>query len=513
MSFPPSKPQQVILETVQTSTDHIVIDAKAGSGKTTTLKLIVNVLSDAERICLLAFNRTIMAELKEKIPARSNLNISTCHSAGMKILGTGKEKIRVDDKNQKIKDLMVTMCAQWGWDLSQEDYREMRQTVMNLIDLARMGMASTVHEVRALATKHNMDIWEDEDQKVIQCLEILKKHRSLIDFTDMIWLAAIGSESEYRFPKYTTILVDECQDLSMAQQVMIKKMLAPGGRIIAVGDPQQAIYGFAGADSDSFQNLKSLPNAQLLPLNECFRCGKEIIKAAQKFCPDIEAFSGNGEGEVGERSVNDIKDGDFVLCRNTLPLVKLCYKLIGEGKAAFVKGRDIGANLINLVKKAKGERLEDVEATCNKELNLHYKKLCRLNPQLSPGEIEGLSSWITQLEKVKIIKLIIANNGTVVDKTSLIYKISNIFQESKDGGICLSTIHKAKGLEADRVFIVDAYLMPSKFAKLEWQKEQEKNLQYVAYTRAKKLLAFVNDWTAQDEKDNEPYMPEMAHDN
>jgi DNA helicase-2/ATP-dependent DNA helicase PcrA len=507
--FKPSNFQTAIIEAVKTTRTHIVIDAKAGSGKTSTLKLIVNELGDDERICLLAFNRTIATELTEKIPARSNLQISTCHSAGMKILKTGKNAIKVDDKNQKIRDLLTTMCAQWGWDLSQEDYRDMRQTVSTLIDLARMDMASTVHEVRALAQKHNLDIWEDEDAKVIQCLDILKRHRSTIDFTDMIWLSAIGTESEYRYPRYTTILVDECQDLSKAQQTMILKMLAPGGRIIAVGDPQQAIYGFAGADSESFTMLKSLPNAQILPLNECYRCGKKIIEAAKRFCPGIEAFAGNCDGEVGSKSVNDIQDGDFVLCRNTMPLVKLCYKLIGEGKAAFVKGRDIGANLINLVKKAKGDTLEAVQATCDKELAAHYRKLCRLNPQLSEGEIQSLSSWVTQEEKVKIIKLIIANNGTVVDKWSLIEKINKIFQEGQKGGICLSTIHKAKGLEADNVFIVDAYLMPSKFAKLEWQKEQEKNLQYVAYTRAKKLLAFVSDWTAQDEKDNEPYMKEI----
>jgi ATP-dependent exoDNAse (exonuclease V) beta subunit len=82
----------------------------------------------------------------------------------------------------------------------------------------------------------------------------------------------------------------------------------------------------------------------------------------------------------------------------------------------------------------------------------------------------------------------------------IISKIDEIFpKRDKKSGISLSTIHKAKGLEADNVFIACESLMPSKSAKKDWEIHQEYNLMYVAYTRAKNILGFI------DEKDFEKF--------
>ena len=87
---------------------------------------------------------------------------------------------------------------------------------------------------------------------------------------------------------------------------------------------------------------------------------------------------------------------------------------------------------------------------------------------------------------------------------SVINKINAIFSDNaENGGIILSTIHKSKGLEADRVFIIHSELMPSKFAKKAWERTQEKNLIYVAYTRAKSVLGFVSDFNAYEKGSSE----------
>ena len=75
----------------------------------------------------------------------------------------------------------------------------------------------------------------------------------------------------------------------------------------------------------------------------------------------------------------------------------------------------------------------------------------------------------------------------------LVEKINSIFSGNKEDAIQLSTVHKAKGLEADNVFILCPSLMPSKIAKKDWEWETEKNLIYVAYTRAKKSLNFLSE--------------------
>ena len=74
-----------------------------------------------------------------------------------------------------------------------------------------------------------------------------------------------------------------------------------------------------------------------------------------------------------------------------------------------------------------------------------------------------------------------------------IHKIKAIFTDDIDG-ICLSTVHKVKGLEADRVFIVRPDLLPMTTVTKGWQVQQEKNLEYVAITRARMELIYDYKW-------------------
>ena len=93
---------------------------------------------------------------------------------------------------------------------------------------------------------------------------------SKMDFTDMIFLPI---KFGVAVKQYDFVFIDECQDLNSCQRELMQKAIKPNtGRFVAVGDPAQAIYGFAGADSDSFKKLCNIPNTIQLPLSVCYRC-------------------------------------------------------------------------------------------------------------------------------------------------------------------------------------------------------------------------------------------------
>lgn len=258
-----------------------------------------------------------------------------------------------------------------------------------------------------------------------------------------------------------------------------------------------SIYGFNGADFESFKKFTKLENTIELPLSVCYRCDRNIINLAKGIVQNIEFFEKNGEGVVNEEArVDEIKDGDMVLCRNTYPLVKLCFDYLKKGVKAIIKGRDIGNALIGIIQKSKTEDINQLFAFLYDDLEKTKKKIIK-NHNLIEEEAEEHELYIKQKENIEIIELL----GNQAENCSeIISKLKNIFSDSDSDGIQLSTIHKSKGLESDRVFIIHRDLIPSKFAQTQWQIDQEYNLLYVAYTRAKKYLGFVIDFDAFEDK-------------
>jgi hypothetical protein len=115
------------------------------------------------------------------------------------------------------------------------------------------------------------------------------------------------------------------------------------------------------------------------------------------------------------------------------------------------------------------------------------------NHKMIKSEAMEDSQVIIMNEKIQAIEVL---SEGINNPHDVIIKIKELFSNDKKSGICLSNMHKSKGLESERVFIIHQELIPSKYAKLPWQMEQERNLEYVAYTRAKTTLGFVNDFDA-----------------
>ena len=232
-----------------------------------------------------------------------------------------------------------------------------------------------------------------------------------------------------------------------------------------------------------------------LPLSVCYRCDSTIIDLAKSIVPQIEARDNAPAGVVCNESViADVKDGDMVLCRVSAPLVKLCMRYISQGVKAYVKGRDIGKNLINMIKKTNKKRMPEVMEKLERELGRIIGKVVA-KTHCSEQEARESNAYRSYEDKLNVITIL---SEGLEDAEEVMDRIDMIFSDDSKNGICLSTVHKSKGLESDRVFII----CPDKFyvkscMRVPWMAEQERNLVYVAITRAKHFLGYVTDFSAE----------------
>ena len=314
-------------------------------------------------------------------------------------------------------------------------------------------------------------------------VSIMADEDGIIDYNDMIYMPIVAKAE---FQMYDLVLVDEAQDLDPIQHEILQASLDPdSGRLIVVGDPNQAIYGFRGADADSFQTLIQRFGCEVYPLTVSFRCPKAVVKQAQTLVPAIESAPEAPEGIVEAREIwkaSEIKVGDAILCRNTAPLIPIFYRLIGAGVPAKVMGSEIGKGLITIVKnKIRGDTKLMVSTSIDEWSRYEYNK----------AHQKGFDHQAAlAMEKGQILHMILERVADFDPKAAMIQDLKRMFSKGV-APVTLSTIHRAKGLEFPRVWFVDDHLIPSKYATQPWQIQQEHNLMYVGITRAQKELYFV----------------------
>jgi DNA helicase II / ATP-dependent DNA helicase PcrA len=525
-NFKPSIYQQGIYDFLTEGKGNAVVSAVAGSGKTTTLINALNLIPSELNVLFLAFNKSIAQELSERVPrSATNIEVRTLHAYGYFSL-TKSHKSEIDNNKYKkllrdiqmysemfdlehlkkynFKPQIIKMIDDFMFDDTEKELIEDKiayfNRVMKLTDLGRLNLIDLkiqdngIDQLKELSEKHNVEIINGECYRAWLLINIGASYLEKADFTDMVFLP---NYLNLQTTKYDIVFIDECQDLNSCQRELMKKAIKPNtGRFIAVGDEKQAIYGFAGADSDSFQKLIDIPNTITLPLSVCYRCGSDIIDYVKKLMPTIEASPNAKKGLIDKNfSYKNIVKGDMVICRNTMPLVSLCMKYLSQGVKAFVMGTDISASLITMIescrKKTEEFSCENIFARIYKEKNKLVKNVMN-KEKCTEQEAQENNLVISFTDKIQTLETL--SSGCITGD-DLIDKLKKIFSDDADG-ICLSTIHKSKGLEADRVFIIHEELMPSKHAKKDWEKVQEKNLMYVAYTRAKSVLGFVTDFDA-----------------
>jgi len=498
MKFKPTKEQERIFLFIKKRHENILIKAYAGAGKTSTVVEAVNLIPKTKKIMFLAFNKHIQQELKTKLP--EHVRCYTTYG-----LGFGAIKRKYGDSIEfdefKIDKIIKKKSKRWNLEeyMEEEEVTLYLQNLKKMVDLCRLTLTLKKEYIPYVADRHDNPLKKPNDVKrIMKVLDTASNDRKTLDYTDMVYLPAID-KSIWMFPQ-DYVFIDEIQDISRCQIKIIEKVLKRDkitgkleGRLIAVGDYYQGIYGFNGADEKSFQWFENFKNTKVLPLSISFRCSKNVIKEAQTIVPNIQARENAPEGIVRNGSVLDeAKDGDFVLCRTTMPLIKLFFEFLTQHKKVVIKGSDIGLQLIELIIKIKSIGALDKYWTYKLQ---KFRKDLQREGILNPNEHTGYS---TLEDKVNVLLFLAKLSDDIPD---LKRKIKTIFTDKLEG-IILSTVHKIKGLEADRVFIIRPDLMPLPNSRA-WQAIQEQNLKYVAITRAKNELIYDRDWTDEEEKNEE----------
>jgi len=274
------------------------------------------------------------------------------------------------------------------------------------------------------------------------------------------------------------VFVDETQDLNKAQLALVKRSVKTGGMVVAVGDDRQAIYRWRGADSNAMPNMVKELNAVVLPLSVTYRCGKSIVSLAQTLVPDYVAGENNSEGTINRNVTSDammksVKVGDFVLSRTNAPLVRFCLQTLRAGIPANIQGKDIGAGLLALVNKSRATDINGLLEWLTAYQERETAKLVKSNKAEKVDELN---------DRVEVIRALCDGTDTI---DALIVRMKSLFSDDDDANkVVFSSVHRAKGLERDNVFVLENTFKPS--ASVE-----ESNLAYVAWTRAKHTLSFV----------------------
>lgn len=529
--YPPNRFQQKALEEVAFGLGNIEIDAKAGSGKTTLLKMVASLLVkmgvSPYKVLFQAFNKSIEIELNEQLP--DDFKAKTSHALGFAMCKayyktmTGKNIYR--PKFNKYKDIAYELAEKLypSKDEKGERYKA-RNKIQALTDkvLANAIEPTDEEAIIAIAEHYGIDgLTANIIKSVADAAAMgIKRFQDTgeIDFIDMIWLPyALNMQPERQ---YDWLLVDECQDLNVLQQSISQKHLKPDGRIILVGDPRQAIYGFAGADAESFKNLQIMFDAKMLELNICYRCPTSHINLAKTLVPSIEPAPSAEAGTLEYKHMTNLAKtmtaGSMVICRLNAPLISAYFEFIKIEKPAIIMGRDVASNLTKIIDEV-AKRQGFIYRDIGKHLAQYFKQeraFLETKPN-SENQIAQLSDSIDCLQ-------VCVANFDARDVTTLKEKLEALFVDETDKNfdpkqvVMLCTVHKSKGLEADHIGLLFQRAKPKNGSlewenimplswenQREWEAEQERNIMYVAYTRAKKTLSIFGGY----DEENPPQAP------
>lgn len=475
--------QERVFDFCENEEGNAIVEAVAGSGKTTT---IVEALRRIEfqypDTLFLAFNKSIAEELKSR-----GVNARTFHSLTYgpvtKHLG-----IRQVDSN-KTKKIMNSM-------LTFDEIKLYGSFVQRLVGLGKqMGIGCLCNDTEdqwyGIIEHHDLSL-ESERASLTRAVELSREifdrgndERSA-DFDDLLYLAVKDGIS---LPKFDFIFVDEAQDTNAIQRAILRKAMRKDARMVAVGDPAQAIYGFRGSDSNSLNLIGEEFKCIRLPLTVSYRCPRNVVAHAQKWVDHIQAFEGAPEGEVitmNKWKTTDIQAGDMVVCRTVKPIIALAYKMMKtKGVAPYVLGRDIGMSMKALIRKMNAY---DVDGLILRLDDWKSREVEQALVRVQDSKIQAIE------DKYEAILCLIDGMEEGEERTidRLLQIIDDLFTDKANSAM-LCTIHKAKGLENKRVFWMNSKKMPPPWAKLEWQREQEYNLCYVATTRAKETLILIEE--------------------
>src|SRR5262245_24742915 len=468
------------------SQDNIIVQACPGAGKTTNIKHLWSL--DDRPTVYLVFNKHNQLEAQGKIPSKKGSDVFTLNGLGHRAVMNTFGRIQLEPR--KVLNIVKDNkdAQRKPQTMAYKVINEREVTLGRAVCNAKITALDTVmgsSEYHDMLSQYDLESYDGMLEDINTCLDINDNMTSTIDFNDQIRLPAL-----YRcnIPQYHNVLVDECQDLNIMQAKMVSHL--QGKRFVFVGDKHQSIYGFRGAMASSMHHLSTTFNCVELPLSITYRCGQSIVREAQRIYPDIEPWDSSPMGTVTRGIVVDceklhadyFRDPDtLILCRINSPLVCMAFGLLRDGIACHVRGRDIGNGLASLIRKLDVPTVRGLIDALEAWRELELQKALAREDERKIQSIE---------DKYACLQLFIGKCQLDDTPESVIDAIEDMFSQGR--GLCLSTVHKAKGLEAGTAYLLQ-YPLHGYFAeraRQDWQREQERNIEYVAVTRAKHALVY-----------------------
>lgn len=446
------------------------LSARAGTGKTSTIVEGLRQGAGAKAgflndLCLVAFNKENQLDLQARVPLGTQ--VATLHGLGYKALRGYNPRISLE--TSKVFELLKRA------GIKGKNRRARFSETMRLVGVAKnwgLGVKGMLEDTsKSWIDLGNMYCLYQADLEIARETLFestrLAKQENLIDFDDMVYLPALWHLGIYSKPG---LVVDEAQDLSPLNLAVLKK--TPGKKWY-VGDPYQCIYQFrgAGAGGGLEDLLSRLPE---YPLTTCWRCSKEVIKEARKWVGDIRVRDGAPEGsvQVESRWINWAQEPvGTILARRNEDLIQIALDLWKAGRPVYILGREMAG--------ACGEALDEIPCDGVKleaGIKTWIDEKCEMYPHAS--------GWFSGIGQVLLGFLRVFKSKAGIGKN-----LGKFFSDKPvEGAWILSTIHKAKGKEWPEVWLLD---WEQEKGGEPWTFAQERNLKYVAITRAKDTLHIV----------------------
>ncbi len=484
MSQKPTPEQQAYIDCASDQKNKAV-DAKAGTGKTTTACL----LGDAypNKIFKIAvFASKNAKEMQEKLP--SNMEGTTFHSMCGKWI-KGRRPVLLDGSGvrsahaKKVPQIILETIPDYDYrkvDRSDPMNATLYDNVTSLADIVDKmkntypDAAPTTKEVIELAEYHQIEYVDNPEifaNYAIKVLELSDYDRKSMDFSDMLRFPYLDNSLQ---PNCDIFIGDEVQDSTPIRIAIMKKIAKMGVTVHGLGDEDQGIFVFTGASLDSFKDFVKEIDATIMPLTVNFRCSKAVIREAQKIVPDIKYWDGAPEGEVKVINPEDfgkmMQPGDCAIARYNKIIIPAVFKLLRQGKKATIQGADFGKQIVKIIKGVKAQDMADFN---HKLANLEERAYSKCSTELGKTIVE---------DKFATIGYFADNSKTVQE---MITMVESLFSDKTISPYVFSTAHKAKGLEWNNVFILDHQNFKATQATQPWQLTTERRLEYVAKTRAK----------------------------
>jgi DNA helicase-2/ATP-dependent DNA helicase PcrA len=483
-------PEQLLIIAEAKTNENLLVSALAGAAKTSTLVMLAAKLPLVPTLSV-AFNKKIADEMAKRMP--SHISCKTMNAIGHRTWADTTRK-RLSLETDKSYDILKEITDAESGE-AKKRIGECFASVLRATRLAKsagyipkscrsFGASLIEREDFIDGIANQLEVEPDQDflNWLDRSLErsITDSFAGRIDFDDQIYMSTLFGGT---FAKFPIVMVDEAQDLSPLNHIMLEKTV--GTRLIAVGDPNQAIYGFRGAHKSSMELLKRKFSMKELTLSVSFRCPRQIVERARWRAPNMQYPAWAVEGHVehlSEWGADNIPDGAAIICRNNAPLLSVALRLIRAGRGIKLLGNDIGKSLVATMKKFGQEKMPQAQVLI--AISEWEEKELKKARESRRGPIHDKAACMR----------VFAQSGDNLGKALAF--ATHLFEAS--GPIQLMTGHKSKGLEYDTVYHLDSFLIPSKFSiRLaedgdDSQLEQERNLRYVIETRSMKELFLIN---------------------